>query len=59
MTDEEAARAARELANELTADIQLSRTREDHIVRTRRATAAAALAAGLEDLESAQFDEAS
>lgn len=43
MTSEEAIEAARELAEELSKDIQLASTREEHIRVTARANAAAAL----------------
>ena len=43
MTSEEAIEAARELAEELSNDIKLATTREEHIRVTSRANAAAAL----------------
>lgn len=48
MTETEAARAARELADQLAADVQFARTREDHIRATARANTALALANGLD-----------
>lgn len=47
MTTEQLLEAARELANQLSSDIQLSTTREEHIRVTARANAAAALYNGL------------
>lgn len=47
MTIEQLLEAARELAGQLSADIQLATTREEHIRVTARANAAAALHNGL------------
>lgn len=47
MTTEQLLDAARDLANQLSADIQLATTREEHIRVTARANAAAALHNGL------------
>jgi hypothetical protein len=44
MTVDEISRAARALADELTADILTARTREDHVRMTARANTARALA---------------
>jgi hypothetical protein len=55
MTTEQLLEAARELANQLSSDIQLATTREEHIRVTARANAAAALHNGLLNLENGMF----
>lgn len=50
MTEDEKVQAARQLADELTADIPTARTREDHIRMTARANAATSLAYELENV---------
>jgi hypothetical protein len=47
MTTDEITEAARSLAEQLTADIQLAKTRDEHIRLTIRANSALALANGL------------